>query len=247
MNNSISTIELIKRPELMDAQTLLTLQKLVEKYPFYQTARLLYLRNLYALHNEKFDAELKKTALYIANRKVIFYMVEAQHYEIEPEHTKERKADEARPSDSSRTVSLINKFLTNAEDERHEKKEITPVDATKDYVAYLLQMDDAEESNEQEGVQLKGQSLIDDFIDRKPERLILPEKTEYVPEIEENAENSEDYFTETLAQIYIKQGRYSKAVEIIRKLSLNYPKKNVYFADQLRFLEKLIINNKNKQ
>jgi hypothetical protein len=25
---------------------------------------------------------------------------------------------------------------------------------------------------------------------------------------------------------------------------LNYPKKNVYFADQIRFLEKLIINNK---
>jgi len=27
---------------------------------------------------------------------------------------------------------------------------------------------------------------------------------------------------------------------------LIYPKKNAYFADQIRFLEKLIINNKNK-
>jgi len=27
---------------------------------------------------------------------------------------------------------------------------------------------------------------------------------------------------------------------------LNYPKKNAYFADQMRFLEKLILNNKNK-
>jgi hypothetical protein len=27
---------------------------------------------------------------------------------------------------------------------------------------------------------------------------------------------------------------------------LNYPKKNAYFADQIRFLEKLIINEKQK-
>ena len=53
-------------------------------------------------------------------------------------------------------------------------------------------------------------------------------------------------FTETLAKIYIKQRRYDKALEIIKKLSLNYPKKNAYFADQIRFLEKLIINAKSK-
>ena len=59
---------------------------------------------------------------------------------------------------------------------------------------------------------------------------------------------SEVYFTETLARIYIKQGRYSKALEIIQRLSLQVPKKNAYFADQIRFLEKLIINNsKNKK
>ena len=33
-------------------------------------------------------------------------------------------------------------------------------------------------------------------------------------------------------------------LEIISQLNLNYPKKNAYFADQIRFLEKLIINNK---
>ena len=53
-------------------------------------------------------------------------------------------------------------------------------------------------------------------------------------------------FTETLAKIYIKQHRYDKALEIIKKLSLNYPKKNAYFADQIRFLEKLIINALNQ-
>ena len=67
-------------------------------------------------------------------------------------------------------------------------------------------------------------------------------------ESEDNEEDMEDesYFTETLAKIYVKQQRYSKALEIIKKLSLNYPKKNAYFADQIRFLEKLIINTKSK-
>jgi len=58
--------------------------------------------------------------------------------------------------------------------------------------------------------------------------------------------DDESYFTETLAKIYVKQQRYSKALEIIRRLNLKYPKKNAYFADQIRFLEKLIINAKSK-
>jgi len=61
-----------------------------------------------------------------------------------------------------------------------------------------------------------------------------------------NDEWDESCFTETLAKIYVKQHRYEKALEIIKKLSLNYPKKNAYFADQIRFLEKLIINAKSK-
>ena len=67
-------------------------------------------------------------------------------------------------------------------------------------------------------------------------------------ESEDNEEDMEDesYFTETLAKIYVKQQRYSKALEIIKKLNLKYPKKNAYFADQIRFLEKLIINAKSK-
>ena len=45
----------------------------------------------------------------------------------------------------------------------------------------------------------------------------------------------------------LSKKRYLEALEIIEKLNLNYPKKNAYFADQIRFLEKVIINNKNKK
>ena len=36
-------------------------------------------------------------------------------------------------------------------------------------------------------------------------------------------EEDDSCFTETLAKIYVKQQRYSKALEIIKKLSLKYP------------------------
>ena len=92
---------------------------------------------------------------------------------------------------------------------------------------------------------MKGQSLIDDFLNNDDGKMELKDEPEYEPEIEETSDDDDSgFFTETLARIYIKQGRYSKALEIIRRLNLIYPKKNRYFADQIRFLEKLIINNK---
>ena len=61
----------------------------------------------------------------------------------------------------------------------------------------------------------------------------------------DNADSS--LLTESLAKIYIRQHRYEKALEIIMSLSLNFPEKSIYFADQMRFLKKLIVNEKYKQ
>ena len=98
---------------------------------------------------------------------------------------------------------------------------------------------------------MKGQQLIDSFINNDKGRITLSEEPQYTPKLEDYAGNGENvtdegYFTETLARIYIKQGRYSQALEIIQRLSLQIPKKNAYFADQIRFLQKLIINNNKK-
>ena len=60
----------------------------------------------------------------------------------------------------------------------------------------------------------------------------------------ESAAPTPALLSQSLAKIFIKQGRYERAFEIISNLSLNYPEKSVYFADQLRFLRKLIINQR---
>ena len=53
-----------------------------------------------------------------------------------------------------------------------------------------------------------------------------------------------DSLTLTLVKIYLKQKKYHRALEILKTLALNNPEKSVYFADQIRFLEKLLTHLK---
>jgi hypothetical protein len=255
--------ELIKHPERMDRETLYELRSMLALYPYFQTARLLMLQNLFLLHDTSFDEELRRAAIYISDRRVLFRMIEAAHYTLTPSST--RKADEEqdkKPENGSaedRTISLIENFLESIPKETPDKEEQqetkpkrkpTPADAAVDYVAYLLESESADDDTS-DVPQLIGQDLIDTFINNDKGKIVLNEDPEPAPVPENTTSEDEEsldegYFTETLARIYIKQGRYSKALEIIRRLSLQYPKKNAYFADQIRFLEKLIINNNKK-
>ena len=243
--------QLIKHPEQMDKETLYDLRSLLALYPYFQTARLLLLQNLYLLHDPSFDEELRRSAVYVSDREVVFNLVEAAHYKLRPQEMRKKQPASETPDGQSRTISLIDRFLdsipadADAVQERKKRKP-TPADAAIDYVSYLIETEG--ESFGEDSPVMKGQDLIDNFINNDGGRIELKEEPEYVPELENNdkKEGDEKYFTETLAQIYIKQGRYSKALEIIKRLNLNYPKKNAYFADQIRFLEKLIINNKYK-
>ena len=75
---------LIDNPEEMDRETLYNLRTLVALYPYYQTARLLMLQNLYILHDPTFDEELRRAAVYITDRKTLFKMIEAVHSRAKP-------------------------------------------------------------------------------------------------------------------------------------------------------------------
>ena len=246
---------LIKHPEMMDKETLYELRSLLALYPYFQTARLLMLQNLYLLHDPTFDEELRRAAIYITDRKVVFNLVEATHYRLSSINQTAQGAKQAPATagQDSRTATLINQFLDNIpveKEERKSKRKPTPSDAAVDYVSYLIETE-GEAFKDEDQPQMRGQNLIDNFINKEGGNFDLKDVPEFLPQLEENEKSDENggeegYFTETLARIYIKQGRYSKALEIIKRLNLNYPKKNAYFADQIRFLEKLIINNNKK-
>ena len=249
-------VELIDHPERLDRDTLYELRSMLALYPYFQTARLLLLQNLYLLHDPSFDQELRQAAIYITDRKVLFQMIEAAHYQLKTQKPQTQKVAVSADERDSRTLSLIDDFLDSLpkeeEPEKKSKRKPTPADAAVDYVAYLMESETEEDREQAANVpQLIGQSLIDSFINNDKGKIVLNENPTLKPELDNDTSGEpkvgeQGYFTETLARIYIKQGNYSKALEIIQQLSLENPKKNVYFADQIRFLEKLIINNNKK-
>ena len=52
-------IEFIRHPEKINNDDLRELHTLVERYPYFQTARILYLKALYLLGGVRFRSELK--------------------------------------------------------------------------------------------------------------------------------------------------------------------------------------------
>ena len=292
----------------MNRETLYDLRALLALYPYYQTARLLMLQNLYLLHDPSFDEELRRAAIYISDRKVIFQMVEAAHYQLKSQNSNRHEAVEGKPK-SDRTSSLIDHFLhsipTEAEErekEPEEKRKPTPADAAVDYVAYLMETE-TETEHEQPSRTI---ALIDDFIeeggfklhkDKEEEKQECEEKEEEKQECEEKEEEKQEseeadasqdtstvedgdaaskdkasdkaeasakpadatvaadaadadgggIFTETLARIYIKQGKYERAYQIIDRLYKQHPQKSAFYIDQLRFLEKLMLNEKKRK
>lgn len=278
----------------MNRETLYDLRALLALYPYYQTARLLMLQNLYLLHDPSFDEELRRAAIYISDRKVIFQMVEAAHYQLKSQNANRSEAVGGKPK-SDRTSSLIDHFLhsipTEAEErekEPEEKRKPTPADAAVDYVAYLMETE-TETEHEQPSRTI---ALIDDFIEEGGFKLHKDKEEDDQEDAQEapsasdsgiasgnaNASDSADasdgtnasdvadvnanagakpadaadadsggVFTETLARIYIKQGKYERAYQIIDRLYKQHPQKSAFYVDQLRFLEKLMLNEKKKK
>ena len=242
--------DLIAHPQkLADRVVVHELKELLEQYPFFQAARLLYLKALYQLRDPSFGDEL------------CFYLIEGDYYTLRPVARKaSSKAEQGEGAEPDRTQLLIDAFLSGLPTEPEEAEE-QPLDdggLSLDYTPYVLRVEDLEETITPEEVQhtevrpMKGQNLIDDFIQNSDEKIDNPTDAPLMPEPQDKpeelpgVEEDDGYFTETLAKIYIKQHRYAKALEIIRRLSLKYPKKNAYFADQIRFLEKLVINSNDK-
>ncbi len=85
--------------------------------------------------------------------------------------------------------------------------------------------------------------LIDRFLKEKPRiepRSPLEERDIPVDMSASSTSESEEFFTETLAKIYIQQKHYKKAIFAYEKLCLKYPEKYSYFADQIDEIKRFI-------
>ncbi len=230
----------ISHPEKLNRDSLYGLRMLVRKYPNFDVARLLLLKNLYLLHDLEFGREMRKAALYLKNRWPLFEMMSGYG----GNNAEETLADNI---SVDRTMSLIDAFLDTLPQETISFE--AEGAAAVDYASAYLRAGD---ENETAVPALRGQDIIDEFLAEGNERIVLDlagyneDGLPSVSEKDEEPVSENSFFTETLANIYIKQGKYEKALEIIKRLCLEYPNKNRYFADQIRFLEKIIKYTKRK-
>tara|TARA_R110002051_G_scaffold10175_8_gene38797 strand:+ start:23649 stop:24581 length:933 start_codon:yes stop_codon:yes gene_type:complete len=89
-------------------------------------------------------------------------------------------------------------------------------------------------------VRKRKQQIIDSFIETNPKINVTPKASlQKKSIIQEPLIPSDVLMTETLARVYIEQNNFKKAKQAYRILSLKYPEKSGFFADQIRAIEQL--------
>ena len=235
-------------PGKMDDVSLHALEKVVEEYPCFPTSRMLLTKNMELNGSERFEEELAKTAVLCCDRRQLLYLIRHEQYAkflTDTSDGEEQTVD--------RTEALLDSFLSTIPGKVTTENDL-PDDhlqvAVTDYFAYLESLGEDEEEMVTESQPFQHQDIIDAFIE-KAETDDIFTSSELTPREKRresgNEEDAGEFLTETLARIYINQHKYEQARTIIKRLSLNFPKKSVYFADQIRFLDLLIANEKNKK
>lgn len=87
----------------------------------------------------------------------------------------------------------------------------------------------------------KGDEIIEKFIQNDPHiKALNPDQIDNENKAKKSAEDHYELVSETLAEVYVEQMLFHKAIDTYRKLSLKFPEKSRYFADLIQSLEKKI-------
>ena len=236
----------------------------LKEYPYFALPLLLFLkRNSSHIDNVEHRDVLARIAIMTPDRTALFDAVgddAARFVDFYPPD-----AEPATPDTDTTITSFLDRFGNNDEKEIEVLNQLI-FNPTPDYSSILAAEEQQSTPTEAEisGNDVSpADALINRFIAQSKEKMghfpatvvenpvsaEAPAETMPSGCIQEPETSDDSTFSESLAKIYIKQGKYSKALEIIKNISLKFPEKSVYFADQIRFLKKLIINEqiKNKK
>lgn len=224
---------LTAHPEELNRHTLSPLAELVETYPYAQSIVMLYLLNLSILGDLRYEAELQRWAPHLPSREKL-YLLARLHMPL-ADLTPVLARD---PSDS---FALVDQYLRKVAEREgplsneleYDTAEALPAEEpTPDYFSQA-EYESAPSDMSLSELLSTPSPETSQATDPTPQPSVTPV---------DDKEPSDMLFTETLASIYIKQGHYERAKQIIEGLSLKFPEKISYFAVQLNFLEKLIDN-----
>ena len=263
----------LDNPSVLNERTLGELREILDEYPFFQSAHLLYIRNLQIENNFRFLGHLKTTAIYASDRSVLYYLLNSGL---------EKKRVNNRPLEFSFMNSLETNQMIELSDDPSEQREGTETlrstvghtetghfdllnfdlsdqayslggteDEAKKPLNELVKEINHQDSGKEKAKEVDQNSdLIDRFIKDNPtiiikqsELSVQSEQSETAEKIDKPADTTgerDEFITETLARIYVNQGLYKKAIKAFEKLSLKYPEKSIYFAQQIEEVTNLL-------
>ncbi|MFM7021486.1 MAG: hypothetical protein ACKOXB_00795 [Flavobacteriales bacterium] len=259
--------QLLQNPDALSIEQLTKLKHIIEKYPYFQSAYLLLLKHYYNNNHIDFEDTLKLTVVYSTDRgKVRKYLkqiaaeeipslsvVEEQNQQV-PEISiateKPEKAVVADPlMDQLNQQILAEAVNFSLQQEVEEDIKNLPEESLiatieedtttpRDFYSWL------EKPKEEPKKKLKYEHLIDKFLSEQPK--IVPKKEFFSPVnmARKSVEEDDTIVSETLANLYVQQGHYSKAVKAFQQLSLKFPKKRAYFDARISEIEDIKKNKK---
>ncbi|MGB1269384.1 MAG: hypothetical protein ACPG45_06575 [Flavobacteriaceae bacterium] len=268
---AFSTI--LNQPEAINEEQSMALKGILNDFPYFQSARALYLKGLKTQESYLYNHELKITAAYTTDRSILFdYITSADFNQNNISKTQQQLQEQINETPAI-DVEEITTFETETsifdtavlDPDLFEEKTTSNIEESLE-IGKPLEFNQKETHSFQEWLQLTSISkidrtdstekepstatkelsnieLIDKFISSKPKIKPVKKIVTLKNLTQEKNFNSDELMTETLAKVYLEQKNYKKAIQAYRILSLKYPEKNSFFADRISDIEKIEINN----
>jgi len=134
-------IEYIKNPEQLDDKSISLIRHLTDEYPYFQTAHLLTVKNLYLINSENFKNQLNLTGAYIADRKILYELLHPLQSKKEIDsvisETEIRKSGKIVKNSLKENIdTAVSYQLFDFEDNKHSRMDLVPdisIDVRKEY------------------------------------------------------------------------------------------------------------------
>ena len=296
--NTTDFTYLLQHPQTINEEQTSNVKDIVEEFPYFQSARAVYLKGLKNKDSFKYNQELKITAAHTTDRSILFDFITSKeflqneishHIKQNTEHLKDIEVndiedisinksviiDDALRNHIKSTESVLDPDLFKAKTEEifiddtideiievnseqikqtpEEKLEIgKPLTFDKNEVhsfSEWLKITSfkpiiREDNNNQETL-VQGNSkekkfdLIDKFIVANPKIKPVTKNAPKFNIAKAQMLQPETLMTETLARIYVEQKNYKSAIQSYKILSLKYPEKSGFFADQIKAIKQL--------